>query len=81
MELETIVVRDFAGRAFVRWMVRTEGRTALLTNESGAQAARAGLEPMAVLGFPVTDVYRLPESRLFKDGDEPDWSGLTPRFL
>jgi hypothetical protein len=80
VEPEAIVVRGLGGRAFVRWMVRSVGSVAYLTNTAGAAAMRAGTEPKAMIGFPLGDVYLLPKGLIVSDGEVPNWADLAPRF-
>ena len=79
-EPEMVVVRVFGGSALVRWLIGTTETVGYITTASGADAVRAGTEPVAVVGFPRSDVFRAERATLVRDGDHPDWDTLAPRF-
>ncbi len=80
MELEKVVVRGFNGSAGVRWIVRIAGPVAYITNADGARAAKVGVEPKLMIGFPLADVFRLPDPSSEVVEDRPNWADLEPRF-
>jgi len=61
-------------------MIYSDKRVAHITNDDGAKAIAAGVKPVFVVGFPLSDVYRYPEGSDVSDGSDVDWGELSRRF-
>lgn len=79
MGCEIVVVKAFKGIALTRWMVRSSGNVAIITDFEGAEAVRLGDEPRRSIGFPKCDVFVAPD-RPVPDGTVPNWAEMRPRF-
>lgn len=79
MTPEPVLVRVFGGSIVKRWLIGTCGNCATITNDSGAKAVQAGLDPPHAVGFPKSDVFLVPDWAS-DEGSGVDLSLLCSRF-
>jgi hypothetical protein len=77
---EIVVIKDFEGRGWRRFLVGAAGPVAAITNADGAAAIADGRQPEFTVGFPLCDVYVDDGSIRIIDGEAQNWSMFKPRF-
>jgi hypothetical protein len=80
MKPELVVIKAFGGMALVRLMIGVLPTVAKITDDAGASEIASGRDPQFVVGFPLQDVFELPDARSIADGDSPNWSEFRPKF-